>query len=225
VAIDLERGLGAKPSPAKLQATVLGLLKRLIKQHKRVIFDGDNYAAEWHEEARRRGLPMYRDSVEAFAILKAKKNSDIFRKYGVLSKAEVDSRTHIAVEKYVKQLGIEGEIMISIARTQILPAALRHQGQIASAVAATQGAGAGSPAQTAALKEFVGLVDELREAIAELEQAAAQHEEDPLRHAQQIKREVKPAMTRLRAAVDAVESHVAADLWPLPTYRELLFLK
>ena len=225
VATDLERALGAKPSPAKLQATVLGLLKRLIKQHKRVIFDGDNYAAEWHEEARRRGLPMYQDSVEAFAILRAKKNSDIFRKYGVLSKAEVDSRTHIAVEKYVKQLGIEGEIMISIARTQILPAALRHEGQIASAVAATQGAGAGTPAQTAALKEFVGLVDELREAIGELEQAAAQHEEDPLRHAQQIKREVKPAMTRLRAAVDALESHVSADLWPLPTYRELLFLK
>ena len=225
LATDLERALGAKPSPAKIQTTVLGLLKRLIKQHKRVIFDGDNYSAEWHEEARRRGLPMYQDSVDAFAVLKAKKNSDLFRKYGVLNKAEVDSRTHIAVEKYVKQLGIEAETMISIARTQILPAALRYEGQMGGAVAAAQAGGAGTPAQTAALKEFVELINELREAIAELERAAAQHDEDPLRHAQQIKREVKPAMNRLRAAVDTLESHVSADLWPLPTYRELLFLK
>ena len=168
---------------------------------------------------------MYQDSVEAFAVLRVRKNVDLFRKYGVLSKAEVDSRTHVAVEKYVKQLGIEAESMISIARTQILPAALRHEAQIAGAVAAIQGAGAGTPGQVVALKEFVGLVNELRDAIGELERAAARHEEEPLRHAHQIKREVKPAMGRLRDAVDALETHVSADLWPLPTYRDLLFLK
>ena len=225
IATDLERTLGAKPSPAKVQASVLALLKRLIKQHKRVIFDGDNYSPDWHEEAARRELPMLQDSVEAFPILKAKKNADLFRKYGVLNRAEVESRTHIAVEKYIKQLGIEAEMMISIARTQILPAALRHEGEVASTVTAAQAAGAGTPGQSAALKEFAEMVDELREAIAELERVGAHHEEDPLRHAQQIKREVKPAMERLRATVDALESHVAADLWPLPTYRELLFLK
>ena len=225
IATDLERTLGAKPSPAKVQASVLALLKRLIKQHKRVIFDGDNYSPDWHEEAARRELPMLQDSVEAFPILKAKKNADLFRKYGVLNRAEVESRTHIAVEKYIKQLGIEAEMMISIARTQILPAALRHEGEVASTVAAAQAAGAGTPGQSAALKEFAEMVDELREAIAELERVGAHHEEDPLRHAQQIKREVKPAMERLRATVDVLESHVAADLWPLPTYRELLFLK
>ena len=69
------------------------------------------------------------------------------------------------------------------------------------------------------------MVNELREAIAELERVAAHHEDEPLRHAQQIKREVKPAMEQVRAAADALESHVSADLWPLPTYRELLFLK
>ena len=225
VATDLERALGTKPSAAKLQSTVLALLKRLIKAHKRVIFDGDNYSAEWHDEARRRGLPMYQDSVEAFAVLRARKNTDLFRKYGVLSKAEVDSRTHVAVEKYVKQLGIEAESMISIARTQILPAALRSEAQMASAVAAIQGAGAASPGQVKGLKEFVALVNELRDAITALERVAAHHEEEPMRHAQQIKREMKPAMTRLRTAVDALETHVPADLWPLPTYRELLFLK
>ena len=225
VATDLERTLGAKPSAAKLQVSVLALLKRLIKQHKRVIFDGDNYSPDWHDEAARRELPMLQDSLEAFPILRAKKNADLFRKYGVLNRAEVESRTHIIVEKYIKQLGIEAEMMTSIARTQILPAALRHEGEVAGTLAATQAAGAGTPGQSAALKEFAGMVDELREAIAELERVGAHHEEDPLRHAQQIKREVKPAMERLRATVDALESHVAADLWPLPTYRELLFLK
>jgi len=225
VATDLERTAGANPSPAKLQVAVLALLKRLIKEHKRVIFDGDNYSAEWHEEAARRGLPMLQDSVDAFPILRAKKNADLFRKYGVLNRAEVESRTHVVVEKYVKQLGIEAEMMISIARTQVLPAALRHQERVAGAVAAAQAAGAGSPPQVSALKEFVGMVNELREAIAELERVAAHYEDEPLRHAQQIKREVKPAMELVRAAADALESHVSADLWPLPTYRELLFLK
>ena len=224
-ATELERAVGANPTPAKVQNAVLALLKRLIKTHKRVIFDGDNYSGEWHEEAQRRGLPMLRDSVEAFPILKAKKNADLFRRFGVLNRAEVESRMHIAVEKYVKQLGIEAEMMISIARTQVLPAALRHEAQLASAVGAAQAAGAGTPGQVGALKEFVGLVNELREGTTELERVAVHHEEEPLRHAQQIKREVKPAMERVRAAADALETHVAADLWPLPTYRELLFLK
>ena len=225
VATELEEAVGANPSPAKVQSAVLALLKRLIKTHKRVIFDGDNYSADWHDEAQRRGLPMLQNSVEAFPILRAKKNADLFRKYGVLNRAEVESRMHIAVEKYVKQLGIEAEMMISIARTQVLPAALRHQAQLAGAVGAAQAAGAGTPGQARALKEFVALANELRDAATGLERVAAHHEDEPLRHAQQIKREVKPAMERVRAAVDALETHVAADLWPLPTYRELLFLK
>ena len=92
------------------------MLKRLIKEHKRVIFDGDNYSEEWHTEADRRGLPNLKDSVEAFQVLRAKKNVDLFKKYGVLNKAEYDSRIHIAIEKYVKQLAIEAETMVSIAR-------------------------------------------------------------------------------------------------------------
>ncbi len=108
VAGQLEKAVGANPTPARLQQGVLTVLKRLIKEHKRVIFDGDNYSEEWHTEAERRGLPNLKDSVEAFQVLKARKNSDLFKKYGVLNKSEYDSRIHIAIEKYVKQLGIEG---------------------------------------------------------------------------------------------------------------------
>jgi glutamine synthetase len=225
IATELERAIGSKPTPAKLQAAVLSVLKKAIKQHKRVIFDGDNYSSDWHEQAERRGLPHLRDSVDAFPVLRARKNADLFKKYGVLTKPELDSRTHIVLEKYVKQLGIEAEMMISIARTQILPAALEHQALIADAVAATNAAGVKTPDGLAALEEFVGLVSRLRTATVALEHAVAHHDEDPGRHAAHIKSAVKPAMAELRSVVDTLEGHVAGDIWPLPTYRDLLFLK
>nr|MBA3760760.1 glutamine synthetase III [Gemmatimonadales bacterium] len=222
VADQLEKAVGAKPTPAKLQAGVISVLKRLIKEHKRVIFDGDNYSEEWHAEAGRRGLPNLKDSVEAFGVLRAKKNVDLFRKYGVLSKAEHDSRTHIMIEKYTKQLAIEAETMVSIARGQILPAALGHQLRMAETVAATKAAGVDCADTTAALRSFVDLVTKLRNATAAVEQAAAHHDADPIKHAAQISRELKPVMTDLRSIVDTLENLVAADLWPLPTYRDLL---
>jgi glutamine synthetase len=225
MAAQLERAVGSKPSAARLQAGVISVLKKVIKEHKRVIFDGDNYSEEWHAEAARRGLPNLKDSVDAFGVLRAKKNVELFRKYGVLSKAEHDSRTHIMIEKYIKQLAIEAETMVSIARGQVLPAALRHQQRMAEAVAATKAAGVDCADTVAALKSFVELVTRLRNATAAVEQASAHQEADPMKHASQISKTVKPAMAELRSVVDTLETLVAADLWPLPTYRDLLFLK
>jgi glutamine synthetase len=225
VATELEKGLGAKPSQARLQQTVLAVLKKLIKQHKRVLFDGDNYSEEWHAEAGRRGLPNLKDSVAAVEVLRARKNVDLFRKYGVLNKAEYESRIHIAVEKYVKQLTIEAETMVSIARGHILPAALEHQRRLAEAVAATKAAGVEPGESAKVLKEFVGLVDDLRRRTAEVERLSAHHEDDPMRHAASMSRELKPKMAALRAAGDMIETLVPASVWPLPTYRDLLFLK
>jgi glutamine synthetase len=225
VAGELEKAVGSKPTPAKLQLGVIAVLKRLISDHKRVIFDGDNYSEEWHAEANRRGLPNLRDSVDAFAVLRAKKNAELFKKYGVLSPAEHESRTHIAIEKYIKQLAIEAETMVSIARGQVLPAALRHQQRIAETVAATKAAGVDCADTLASLQSFVELVTRLRNATVAVEQASAHQDHEPLKHAAQISRELKPAMAELRATVDTLETLVAADLWPLPTYRDLLFLK
>jgi glutamine synthetase len=143
----------------------------------------------------------------------------------VLSPAEHESRTHIAVEKYIKQLTIEAETMVSIARGHVLPAALRHQQRIAEAVASTKAAGVDCGDSVAALRSFVELVTKLRNATAGVEQASAHEETDPMKHAAQISRELKPAMAELRTVVDTLETLVAADLWPLPTYRDLLFLK
>jgi glutamine synthetase len=225
LATEIERAAGKTPTPARLQAAVLGVLKKVLKQHKRVIFDGDGYSPDWHAEAEKRGLPNFRDSVAAFPVLRAKKNVDLFKKYGVLNKAELDSRTHIGVEKWVKQLMIEAETMIALTRTHILPAALRHQQEVAEAVHATEQAGVKSPDSTAALKDMVTLVSHVRQTLAALERAAQHHHDDPYKHAVQINSEIRPLMTELRSQVDAMEAHVAADLWPLPTYREMLFLK
>ena len=161
----------------------------------------------------------------AFGVLREKKNIELFKKYGVLTQAELDSRTHIAVEKYIKQLTIEAETMVSIARSQILPAALQHQALVAEAVAATDAAGVDCPDTREALAAFVGLVSELRVATAGVERACAHQDDDPLRHAQHMGSAVRQAMAGLRSVVDTLETHVAADLWPMPTYRELLHLK
>ncbi len=225
VATELEKAVGKNGSPEKLEKAVLRLLQKLIKEHKRVIFDGDNYSAEWHAEAAKRGLPIFKDSVEALPLLKEKKNVDLFKKYGVLTKVEVESRFHIAVERYVKQIEIEAEMMAHIARTQILPAALRHQALLADAVTKTLAAGVSAPEQKAALERFVGYANRLRDAIGKLEHAVAHSSDDPLKHAKHIKVTVLPAMAETRAAVDHLETVVAAEYWPLPTYRELLFLK
>ncbi|HTS87033.1 MAG TPA: glutamine synthetase III [Gemmatimonadales bacterium] len=224
-ATELERAVGSNRTPTRVQAAALGLLRKLVKQHKRVIFGGDGYSQEWHREADRRGLPHLRDSVESFASLKAKKNVDLFKKYNVLNKAEFDSRLHVAYEKYIKQLTIEAETMITIGRTQILPAALSHQTRLANAVATTESAGVKCNDTLAALGEFVNLVTRFQEALAKLEKATAHHDDDPVKHATWIRDRVRPAMAELRGYADAIESQVGGDLWPLPTYRELLFLK
>ncbi|HEY3933251.1 MAG TPA: glutamine synthetase III [Gemmatimonadales bacterium] len=225
LAAELERAAGTSPTPARLQTAVLGVLKKTIKEHKRVCFDGDGYSPDWHKEAAKRGLPHLRDSVEAFPVLKAKKTVDLFKKYGVLTRAEVESRYHIAVEKFVKQLGIEAEMMATMTRTMVLPAAIRHQAELAAAVTATESAGVDCDDTVKALESFAGLVTAARKALVAVESTAAHHDDDPLRHAAHFRSKVRPAMATLREAVDELETHVAGDLWPMPTYRELLFLK
>ena len=225
IATELEKAVGSKPSPAKLQDAVMKVLKKEIKEHKRVIFDGDNYSPDWHKEAAKRGLPILSDSVSSFAVLKSKKTADLFKAYGVLNKAEVESRYHIAVEKFVKQMGIEADTAVNMARTLVLGAALQQQELLASALGALDAAGVKAPDQKKALEEFVGLVSQLRKATARLEKANNVHTDDPLKHAQHIAKEVKPAMAELREVVDTLETQVSAEFWPLPSYSEMLFLK
>ena len=115
--------------------------------------------------------------------------------------------------------------MVSMSRTMILPAAFAHQTLMAEAVASTEAAGVKDADTVTALREFVGLASKLRKATAAVERASAVHLEDPMKHAQHIKIKVIPAMQELRTVADELQLHVADEFWPMPTYRELLFLK
>lgn len=222
VANELEKALGKAPNEAKLQSAVKALLQKLVKQHKRVIFDGDGYTQEWHAEAAKRGLHNFRESVSALKQLGTKKNIDLFKKYRVLSKVEVESREHVFLEKYVKQVTIEAETAGGMARTLVLPAAIRYQTELSEAVAAGEAADVDPTETRTLLEDVVGLVNSLRKAIKKLEKASNGHADSVTKHAEHIRDHVRPAMADLREVVDELESLVPSDLWPMPTYREML---
>jgi glutamine synthetase len=225
LATELEKAVGAKPTEAKLKTAVSGLLKKLIKDHKRIIFNGDGYSEAWHKEAAKRGLPDLKDSVEAYPTLQSKKAKSLFKKYGVLSAAELESRVNIFFEKYAMQIQIESEQMVLIARQMILPAAYEHQARLAEAVASTQAAGVDCDDAVNTLEHFVALVSQFSQALNALAATENHEDEDPQKRATYMRDTVIPRMNELRRLSDILEQHVASDLWPLPTYRELLFIK
>ncbi|MEP0845844.1 MAG: glutamine synthetase III [Phycisphaerae bacterium] len=225
LATELEKAVGKDPTEKKLETAVRDVLKNVIKQHKRIIFNGDNYSSAWHKEAEKRGLPVLKDSVEALPLLSSKKAAALFSKFKVLTKEELDSRASIYLEKYVKQLLIESEAMVLIGRQMILPAIFQHQYRLAEAVGEAAEAGAPSKEQKARLQQFVKLVDRFSAALENLAAADDEHEDEPLKHAKYLRDVVRPLMNALREAADELEQHVAHELWPLPSYRELLFIK
>ncbi len=226
IATALEKAVGPKPTEAKLIPAASALLQKIIKGHKRILFDGDNYDTSWHKEAEKRGLPNFRDSVEAIPAIKTKKNIDLFGKYSVLNKVEVESRAMIHMEKFCKQVIIEAETMVSLARTYVLPSAVRAQTEMAEAVAATEAADVDPGDLRSTLEEFVALVTRSRKAVNALKDLLDEdHNGDPFAHGKFIKAKVRPAMAELRESLDDLEAVVPADHWPLPTYRELLVIQ
>ena len=226
VATQLEKAVGSKPTEAKLQQATRSLLQKIVKQHKRVIFNGDGYSDAWHQEAAKRGLPNFRDTVDALPAFKSKKATDVLKRFGVLSKPELESRYHIFVEKFVKQVTIEAEMVAQISRTQVLPAVVRQQTEFAEGVAATEAADVSATSIREMLEIYADLVGRFRAATIELESLlSAEHSSDPQKHAAYIKAKIRPAMGALRELADELERRTSADHWPLPTYRELLLLK
>jgi glutamine synthetase len=225
MATQLEKRAGKNPSQAKLEIAVKALLKEVVKSHRRVCFDGDGYSKAWHDEAAKRGLPNFRSTVEALAAFGTKKASELFAKYGVLSKRELDARHEILIEQYVKILRIESRTLQSLVRTAMIPCAMRFQAELADAVGATQACGVECPGAEAQLREVVGLVEGLRKSIALVEKAeqAVQFKGDHTKEATHYRDVLLPAMTDVRNGCDSLEKIMPADLYPLPTYAELLF--
>jgi glutamine synthetase len=203
-----------KGSSADLEKALTKVVKDSYAANKQIIFDGDNYSEEWHAEAEKRGLYNLKSTPDALPWLVDKSTVSVFKKYKVLSKRELESRFDVFSEQYVVTINIEAETAASIARTMLLPAAVRHLNEV----------------RASGLEELItqthALVEEFLFAIDKLEDANASHPEaEGIEHAVYMRDTVIPAMDDVRDVADRLEKHVADDLWPLPKYSEMLFIK
>ena len=201
------------------------LIKKYATEHQRVVFDGNGYSDAWVEEAERRGLPNIRSMVEAIPALTTDKAINMFEKFKVFTKAELESRAEIKFESYAKAINIEARTMIDMASKQIIPAIIKYTKELADTVVAVKEAGADASVQAELLTEVSGLLAESKKALEALkvvtDQAAAMEEgEDQARF---YHFDVVPAMEALRAPVDKLEMIVDKEAWPMPSYGDLIF--
>ena len=223
MATELEKAIkGGK----KLETAVADLLPKVIKENKRIIFNGNNYSKEWEKEAGKRGLLNLKNTVDALPQLIAKDVVAIFEKYKVLNERELHARYEVMVETYNKTVNVEGQLMVLMANRYILPAALDYQKQVAQSVAAVKAAGAQSIEGKKTLDGLIKLIDEFKRRTDKL-QKVLEHEGSGSaeKHAKHFRDAVIPAMSVLRDAGDALELIIPHELWPLATYREMLFIK
>ncbi|HZQ38105.1 MAG TPA: glutamine synthetase III, partial [Dehalococcoidia bacterium] len=213
LADQLERELS---DGGNIEAALPPILKRTYAANKQIIFGGDNYSEEWHAEAERRGLLNLEATPDALPYLINEETTSLFDGYGVLSKRELESRYEVFLEQYVTKLNIEAETAASIARTTLLPAAARHIALLREAQLADL------------VSEAEGLTARLTGAVRTLEEANLAENQphgDVLEHAKYMRDKVISAMADVRDAADKLEKVVADDLWPLPKYAEILFIK
>ncbi len=222
-ATELEKSLKAGK---KLQGAVKSLLVKLVKDNKQIIFNGNGYSEEWQKDAARRGLLNHRTSVDAYGEALKPEVVKAFEKYGVLNERELHARYDVAVEQYNKTINIEAQLMVLMANRYILPAAYRYQAELGAAAAAVKAAGAAAKETRRSLDQVCALADACKVAVDAL-QSLLEHDGggNPEKHARYFRDKVVPAMAALRQAGDGLEMLVPHDLWPLPTYREMLFVK
>jgi glutamine synthetase len=202
------------------------LLPKILKDSKKVLFNGDGYSEEWHKEAEKRGLPNLKNTVDALAKIVSKESLELFAKYKVYNEAELRSRFTILCENYVKVVTVEAKLTSFMAKTMIIPACLRYQTEVAGAVATSKAAGVEATTSMELLKTLNSQIITLSTAVAKLDAVLAHHASgEPYDHSKYSRDAAVPAMNEVRAAADKLEAIVADDLWPIPTYREMLFIK
>jgi len=209
------------------EAAVNEVVTEVFTAHQRVVFNGNGYSEEWHHEAEKRGLPNVPNAVDALASFGVEKNVKLFERLNVLSPKESESRMNIQFEAYSKAIAIEGQSALSIARTMILPAAQKTQRDVADSLSSAKIHGLAIEKQSERLRDmtmrieaFVQCIDELADVFDKCET----HEGSEFEHAKAYRDLVVPAMNRLREQADQLETMTDDDYWPLPKYRELLFL-
>tara|TARA_R110000744_G_scaffold143822_1_gene255762 strand:- start:1344 stop:3539 length:2196 start_codon:yes stop_codon:yes gene_type:complete len=225
LATEIEKATKKNSTPAQTEASIRKILTQVIKDHKAIVFNGDNYTEEWREEAEKRGLPHLKTTPDTIPALNNRVTASMFKKYKVLSNSELDSRAEIFATKYVTTIGIESRQMLSIARTLILPAAIEHQRRVANAVVSTESAGVDASGLRGSLEMIADGVHALEQKIDALDEVFSFTQLEPLEACYHIRDHVLNAMEELRAAADFLETRVDQNLWPLPSYSQLLTLR
>lgn len=203
------------------------MIKKLFRDHKRIIFNGNGYSDAWVEEAERRGLPNIRSMVDAIPAITTDKAVKLYESFGVFTKAELESRAEVEYEAYSKMINIEAKTMIDMASKQIIPAVIKYTTQLAGSLGAVKAAcpEADTSVQTELLTETSALLSDMKVALAALtditEKTAGVSGAEAQAHAYHDK--VVPAMAALRAPADKLEMIVDKDLWPFPSYGDLMF--
>ena len=203
-------------------SAVQTLLTDVITEHGAVVFNGDGYSENWQIEAAERGLPNLKTTLDAIPELIKPEAIELFERYGVFNSRELHSRYEVRLEQYALTVCVEAKLTLEIGTTTVLPAAIRYQTELAQNVAAMKAAGL--TADTALLEQVSAPIAGLTSALTGLRAALATHSEGSLAEAVHARDVLLPAMDAVRAAADTLEGIVADDLWPLPTYQEMLYI-
>lgn len=201
------------------------LIKEYLTENQRIIFNGNGYSDEWVAEAERRGLPNIKSMVEAIPAITTDKAVELFERFSVFTKAELESRAEIQYEAYAKAINIEARTMIDMASKQFLPAFIKYTKTLADTVNAVKAAGVDASVQTETLKEVSALMAETKAALDNLVKTTADvaAKEEGEVQATYYHTEVVPAMDALRTPVDKLEMIVDKEAWPMPSYGDLIF--
>ena len=225
IATQLETTLAGSDSNEQRETAVRTLLQEIIRDHRKVVFDGDNYAEEWHKEAKKRGLPNLQTAADALPVLISQKSLDLFAHYEVLSNRELEARYKVLIEQYTTVIGIECRTLIQMLSTQILPASLRYQGELAEIVASSQAVSVECSRTVGRLSDISSLVETMQESIETLKAAESREHGCSAEHAAYVRDSLLPAMEVARTISDQLEEMLPDDLWPLPSYTEMLFVR
>jgi glutamine synthetase len=225
IATNLEATLAGSTSVEQRDTAVRSLLKDILKEHRKVVFDGDNYAQAWHDEAAVRGLPNLATAPDAFPALVTEKALNLFSNYNVLSNRELRARKEVLVETYVTKVSIEARTLQQMLSNQVLPAGLRYQGELADIVASSNAISVDCSRTAGRLSELGSLTESLQVSMEAIGLALGQSLDTQLLHAEFIRDTLLPEMETARTIADTLETLIPDDLWPLPSYTEMLFVR
>jgi glutamine synthetase len=208
-----------------LEDAVRALLKKVVKQHKRIVFNGNNYSQEWQKEAGKRGLLNLKNTVDALPEIIKPEVVKTFERFKILSERELHARCEVNLETYCKTINVEAQLMVLMANRYITPAALEYQRRVADSVAAVKAAGSPSKEGKKLLGHLVNLLDQFRAQTDKLAASLDHSSSSTEKHAKYMRDTVVPGMATLRELGDQIELMIPHQLWPLPTYREMLFIQ